>query len=72
MISAADPIDEPGSLWVNMAATVSAPDGRFTWQDKLYTAPGPGTYRIGIFDERKVRGNRSSVGEHQPESAFRR
>ena len=28
LINAADPIDEPSSLWVNMAASVSAPDGR--------------------------------------------
>ena len=28
VINAADPIDEPSSLWVNVAASVSGPDGR--------------------------------------------
>jgi hypothetical protein len=45
---------EDDGRWVEMADTVSTDVDRFYYKGDSYTAPRPGTFRIGFYDEEKV------------------
>jgi hypothetical protein len=49
-VTATSPTDDPDPTWVSMATVVSGPS--FTAGGRTYTAPGPGSYRFGLFNER--------------------
>jgi hypothetical protein len=49
--TAIDVDDEDDGRWLRMKDTVSAPDGRLTWQGKTYVAPAAGVYRVALLDE---------------------
>lgn len=48
-----DPLTDPDPTWVSMADQVSGES--FTYDGVSYTAPAPGSFRIGLFDERDPR-----------------
>ena len=48
-VTGTDPLTDPDPTWVNMSAQVSG--GSFSHDGLTYTAPAPGTYRIGAFKE---------------------
>ena len=51
--TAIDIDDDDDSRWLRMTDTVAAVDGRFTHQEKTYTVPRSGTFRIALLDETK-------------------
>ena len=51
--TAIDIDDDDDSRWLRMTDTVTAADGRFTFQDKTYTAPRSGAFRLALLDEDK-------------------
>jgi subtilisin family serine protease len=57
VLTAADPMDGETPYHVKMSDEVSAAGGMFTYKGVHYTAPGDGTYRIGLY----VRSKRSHV-----------
>lgn len=44
----------PDPTWVDMTAQVGSVDGKVTFQGQTYSTPADGTFRIGLFNERKV------------------
>ena len=48
-----DPVTDGDPTWIDMAQQVSG--ATFTFNSALYTAPAPGSYRIGLFNERDQR-----------------
>ena len=54
-LNVTDPRDD-GDInpqWVNMQETVSSSGGKVSFQGKTFTVPRDGTYRIGLFSERR-------------------
>jgi hypothetical protein len=49
-VTGTDPFTDGDPTWLNMSAQVSG--AQFTFSGRTYTAPGPGTYRIALFNER--------------------
>lgn len=54
-LNVTDPIDDADQMpqWVDMEATVTASNRRLDFQGKTYTTPRDGSFRIGIFSERR-------------------
>ena len=54
-LNVTDPRDDAdlNPQWVNMAATVTSQGGRVSFEGKAFTVPGDGTYRVGLFSERR-------------------
>jgi subtilisin family serine protease len=52
-VTGTSPTDDPDPTWVRMATVVSGPT--FTVDGRTYTAPGTGTFRFGVLDERDPR-----------------
>jgi hypothetical protein len=55
VINATDPREDAQDMpqWVDMREQVTAQGGRIAWQGKTFVAPREGTFRIGVFDERR-------------------
>jgi hypothetical protein len=51
--TATDPVDDDDPTWIGMSNQVSG--ASFSFQSVTYTAPGGGSYRIGLFNERDTR-----------------
>ena len=49
--TAVDIDEENDGQWLRMKDTVTAVGATFTWQERTYTAPAAGTYRIAALDE---------------------
>ena len=49
-VTGTDPFTDGDPTWLDMSAQVSG--AQFTFSGRTYTAPGPGTYRIALFNER--------------------
>jgi hypothetical protein len=52
-VTATDPFTDDDPTWLDMSAQVSG--AQFTFSGRTYTAPGKGTYRIALFNERDPR-----------------
>jgi hypothetical protein len=52
-VTGTDPFTDDDPTWLNMSAQVSG--AQFTFSGRTYTAPGAGTYRIALFNERDPR-----------------
>jgi hypothetical protein len=52
-VTGTDPFTDDDPTWLDMSAQVSG--AQFTFSGRAYTAPGPGTYRIALFNERDPR-----------------
>lgn len=54
-LNASDPREdaEDTPQWVDMAERVAARDGRVTFRGRTFTTPRDGSFRIGLFDERR-------------------
>lgn len=50
-----DPLTDDDPTWVLMGDKVTAQNRRFTYRGVSYVAPGNGSYRVGLFDERDPR-----------------
>ncbi|OFV81511.1 MAG: hypothetical protein A2Y78_03460 [Acidobacteria bacterium RBG_13_68_16] len=55
VINATDPREDAQDMpqWVDMREEVTAQGGRLSWQGKAFVAPRDGTFRIGVFSERR-------------------
>lgn len=55
VINATDPREDAQDMpqWVDMREQVTTQGGRITWQGKTFVAPRDGTFRIGVFSERR-------------------
>jgi len=49
-VTGTDPVTDNDPTWINMQAQVTGPS--FSFSGVTYTAPGPGTFRVGLFNER--------------------
>jgi hypothetical protein len=56
METSIDPDEEKDGRWVTMADTVRAVDGAIHHSGRTFAAPRPGTFRLGMLDERDYPG----------------
>jgi hypothetical protein len=52
-VTGTSPTDDPDPTWIRMSTLVSGPT--FTVDGRTYTAPGTGTFRFGVLNERDPR-----------------